>query len=359
MKLSTVLLGAALLLGGAAPVVLAQEAASPEPGSPQRFTTVPDFTFLERSGEPLGRGDLLGSPWIAVPFYVRCQGPCPSLTGDLRAQVLPRLAGSDVRIVSFSVDPEFDSPEQLRTWAEQFGVEGDQWVFLTGDLAPMEEFVRGGLKVALARDPSLDPGLAVTHSTRLPVIDPEGRIAGWYECASDTLGREVLLENMERMARRALALSRSAPAKSSGSSLPAINATLNGLATILLLLGYRAIKGGARERHARLMRAAFVASAVFLGCYLYYHTVVLPLQGGPTQFHGTGLAKVAYLVLLASHVLLAIINLPMILRTFWLAHREDWERHRWWARKTYPIWLYVSVTGVVVYLVLYHGNPAP
>jgi uncharacterized membrane protein YozB (DUF420 family) len=76
-------------------------------------------------------------------------------------------------------------------------------------------------------------------------------------------------------------------------------------------------------------------------------------------FHGEGAAKVAYLVLLGTHVLLAAVNLPMVLRTLLLAQREDWARHRWWARRTYPIWLYVSVTGVLVYFVLYHWNPTP
>ena len=359
MKLTASILGAVLLAGAApsswAARPRAQGVASPPPGSEVRFSEVPDFAFTERSGATVTRADLLGSPWIAVPFYARCLGPCPSLTGDLRARVYEELRGSDVRLVSFSVDPRFDSPEVLGEWASRFEVEDDRWLFLTGDLEEMEAFVREGLKVALARDETLEPGLAVTHSTRLPVIDPEGRIAGWYECAADGLERAELESNMDLLTNVALALS-TAPQPS---NLPAINAALNGLATVLLVLGYRAIKRGDRERHAALMKTAFATSAAFLACYLYYHTAVLPLQGGPTQFHGSGAAKVGYLTLLASHVILAAVNLPMILRTLLLARREDWERHRRWARWTFPIWLYVSVTGVVVYVVLYHLNPAP
>lgn len=137
--------------------------------------------------------------------------------------------------------------------------------------------------------------------------------------------------------------------------LPAVNATLNGLAAVLLLLGYRAIRGGRREVHRRFMLAAFASSCLFLACYLYYHFAVA--RGQPTRYHATGAARTAYLALLLSHTVLAVINLPMVLRTLWLAHREDWERHRRLARWTFPIWLYVSVTGVAVYAVLYHLNP--
>lgn len=139
--------------------------------------------------------------------------------------------------------------------------------------------------------------------------------------------------------------------------LPAVNATLNGLAAVLLVAGLLAIQGGARERHAWLMRAAFVVSALFLACYLYYHFAVA--RGQPTRFHGAGWRRGAYLALLLSHTVLAVVNLPMVLRTLWLAHEERWEAHARLARRTFPIWLYVSVTGVVVYVVLYHFNPAP
>ena len=138
--------------------------------------------------------------------------------------------------------------------------------------------------------------------------------------------------------------------------LPAVNACLNGLAAVLLVAGWFAIRGGHRGRHALLMRAAFVASALFLACYLYYHVVVA--AGKPTRYHGAGWRRPAYLALLLSHTVLAVVNLPMVLRTLWLAHRERWDAHRRWARRTFPIWLYVSVTGVLVYVVLYHLNPA-
>lgn len=139
--------------------------------------------------------------------------------------------------------------------------------------------------------------------------------------------------------------------------LPAVNAGLNAIAATLLVLGLLAIRAGKRERHAHFMKAAFVASALFLACYLYYHFAVA--RGQPTRFHGQGWTRVAYLALLGSHTVLALVNLPMVLRTFFLAHRERFEEHKRWARWTFPIWLYVSVTGVAVYVVLYHANPPP
>ena len=139
--------------------------------------------------------------------------------------------------------------------------------------------------------------------------------------------------------------------------LPAVNAALNGTAAVLLVLGLAAIKAGRRERHRKLMLAAFAVSAAFLACYLYYHVVVA--RGHPTSFNATGWARRAYLALLLTHTVLAAVNLPMVLRTLWLAYKERWDAHRRLARWTFPIWLYVSVTGVVVYVVLYHFNPDP
>lgn len=137
--------------------------------------------------------------------------------------------------------------------------------------------------------------------------------------------------------------------------LPLLNAWLNGTSAVLLVLGLVAIRRGSRAGHAFLMRAAFVVSAAFLASYLWYHFGV-QRASGPTPFRRTGAVKVVYYVLLVSHVLLAIVNLPMVLRVLWLAHRERWEDHKRLARRTFPIWLYVSVTGVLVYLFLYEWN---
>jgi putative membrane protein len=138
-------------------------------------------------------------------------------------------------------------------------------------------------------------------------------------------------------------------------NFPLLNAALNGTSAVLLVAGLVAIKGGRRELHERLMYTACATSAVFLASYLYYHFAIA--RGKPTTFNADGGARIAYLVLLGSHTILAMVNLPMILRTVYLARRERWDAHRRLAKITFPIWLYVSVTGVVVYVVLYHFNP--
>jgi len=328
---------------------------------PIRFGEVPDFALTTEQGATLTRADLLGAPWIATLFFTSCSGPCPRLSADIRRLLHDQLAGSPVRIVSFSVDPDTDTVEALADYSATFTADPERWTFLTGAEEEVHRFVREGLKLPVdkpARDESevgrLVERLQVTHATRLVVVDAAGQIAGYYECGGEEGRTEAALEESFRsVLARARALARPRSAR-----LPAINATLNAIAAVLLIAGLVAIKSGRRELHGNLMRAAFLASAAFLACYLYYHFVVLPVSGGPTKYNATGWRKTAYLVLLASHVLLAIVNLPMVLRTLWHAHKEDWERHRRLARKTYPIWLYVSVTGVVVYLVLYHWNPA-
>ena len=140
------------------------------------------------------------------------------------------------------------------------------------------------------------------------------------------------------------------------SSLPAINAALNGTAAVLLCVGLLLIKRDRRAAHARTMVAATLVSTAFLASYLYYHFVVVP-EVGHTPFRREGVIKFAYYAMLITHVILAVVNLPMILLTLYRAWKQDWERHRRLARWTWPIWFYVSVTGVLVYVALYHANP--
>ena len=132
--------------------------------------------------------------------------------------------------------------------------------------------------------------------------------------------------------------------------LATVDAVLNGLAFVLICAGLIAIKRGKIELHKKLMLSAVAVSAAFLACYLVYH-----LNAEPVRFGGTGLAKAAYLALLISHVVLAVVQVPLILRTVWLGLKDRRAEHRKWAKVTTPIWLYVSITGVIVYVVLYHA----
>ena len=130
--------------------------------------------------------------------------------------------------------------------------------------------------------------------------------------------------------------------------LPTLNAFLNATSAVLLLVGWRLIRRRDRAAHHRVMTAAFVTSALFLVSYLVYHA-----QVGSVRFPGRGGARTLYLAILLTHTVLAAAVAPMAVTTFVLASRGRFERHRRLARITLPIWLYVSVTGVVVYVMLY------
>ena len=132
------------------------------------------------------------------------------------------------------------------------------------------------------------------------------------------------------------------------SDLPALNATLNGLAAIFLTVGYVQIRRGRRDLHKRCMLAALVTSALFLLSYVIYH-----LNIGSRPFPGQGAVRVIYFVILITHVVLAAAVPPLALVTAARGLKGQYSRHVRIARWTLPIWLYVSVTGVVIYLMLY------
>ena len=137
------------------------------------------------------------------------------------------------------------------------------------------------------------------------------------------------------------------------SSLPAVNASLNALSTILLLAAYVQIRRGNRQAHKKLMLSACVSSALFLVSYLVYHN-----NSGMTKFLGEGWARTAYFFILFTHIPLAALVPPLAIVTLTYGLRERFDRHRRIARITLPIWLYVSVTGVVIYFFLYHWFPS-
>lgn len=129
--------------------------------------------------------------------------------------------------------------------------------------------------------------------------------------------------------------------------LPALNAACNATTALFIVMGLQAIGRGDRETHRHHMLSAFATSALFLVGYILYHAF-----HGETKFPGQGLVRPVYFFILISHIVLSAIALPMILTTFWLALSKRFACHRKLARWTYPIWLYVSVTGVVIYFML-------
>jgi putative membrane protein len=132
-------------------------------------------------------------------------------------------------------------------------------------------------------------------------------------------------------------------------SHPAFNATLNGISAVLLAGGYAAIRAGKRDVHKVFMISAFTASTIFLVSYVVYHLRVKQL----VLFQGQGWIRPVYFTLLISHTILAIVIVPLILITLRRAWLEKFDKHRLIARWTLPLWFYVSVTGVIVYLMVY------
>ena len=136
--------------------------------------------------------------------------------------------------------------------------------------------------------------------------------------------------------------------------LPHVNAVLNSMSVVLLLIGFILIKLGRKEAHRKFMVAAIVVSGVFLVSYLTYH-----FTAPVFVFPGTGWAVPAYYTLLVSHVVMAMVVVPMVTVTAWRAYRGQFDRHKAIARWTWPIWMFVTTSGVAVYAILYHVYPAP
>ncbi len=132
------------------------------------------------------------------------------------------------------------------------------------------------------------------------------------------------------------------------SVLPTLNAILNATSGLLVILGYRNIKRSNKKTHKRFMLSAFAVSALFVASYIVYHWNV-----GSVKFQGTGTIRYVYFTILISHTLMAVAIVPLVLRTVYLALKGNFLKHRKIAKITFPSWVFVSVSGVVVYFMLY------
>jgi len=178
-------LGAALL---ASPVACERPAAvagngsslAVEADSPWRGDPLGAFELLATSGERIDRSDLLGRPAILDFIFTTCSGPCPVLSANM-ARLQADLAGTDVRLVSVTVDPETDDAETLGAYATRFGADPDRWLFLTGDEGQIQRLI-GSVHLAAERAApgQAAPGFQVTHATRFVVVDGEGVVRGYY-----------------------------------------------------------------------------------------------------------------------------------------------------------------------------------
>lgn len=149
------------------------------------FATVPAFELTAQDGRTVSLNDLQGKVWIANFVFTECAGPCPLLSSHM-AKVQSRLAQDnlDVQLVSFSVDPETDTPEVLTTYGEAFHADFKRWTFLTGDKQKVYDLILGGFKLAVSDgevspDGTAGPGI-ITHSTRFALIDQAGGVRGYY-----------------------------------------------------------------------------------------------------------------------------------------------------------------------------------
>ena len=158
---------------------------------------VPDFSLTERSGARITRADLKGNPWIADFIFTRCGNVCPLLSARMaRLQTRLRAANdSRTRLVSFSVDPDNDTPTVLRDYAERFHADATQWWFLTGERAALDRLINQGFQLSVAQrtgPPGADPNDLITHSDRIVLVDGAFQIRGYYRGTDDEAIEQML-----------------------------------------------------------------------------------------------------------------------------------------------------------------------
>ncbi len=324
-----------------------REAATPLP-------TVSAFQMTDQLGRTVTDADFKGRVWIAGFIFTGCPLSCPRITEAL-AELQKTVKRTDVVLVAVSVDPEHDTPEVLRRYAESAHADADRWRFLTGTKEELRRVENSFLTQSVFDPNEPDPGLAIAHSNRLMLVDRAGKVRGAYLCVEETVDEEgkpagtfqIDQRELRRLARDAEDLA--ADSLLPLSVLPTINAILNGSSAILLIAGFLFIRGRLVVPHAACMLSAVVVSTLFLASYVYYH-----FHHGATRFTGEGLVRPVYYAILLSHTVLAAVVVPLVLWTLYRAARRQFDRHARIARWTLPIWLYVSVTGVVIYVLLYH-----
>ena len=304
--------------------------------------TLPDFSLTDRSGRSVSRADLLGHVSVADFVFTSCSAQCPIVTAQMvKIQGYALARWPEVRLLSLTVDPERDTPEILAAYAKEYSADPDRWWFLTGTRETLDDLIRNGFKVAGASPIPVDTSPdAVLHSVSLVLLDPQARVRGYYQ-ATDP-------EEMAKLRGDLGALAKTRNRGSFYAWLPDLNASLNALSFIFLASGLLSIRRKRISAHRACMLSACVTSLAFLVSYLTYHSKV-----GSVRFPGEGWVRPLYFSILISHTVLAATILPLVLVTLRFAFRENFAAHRRIAHWTFPIWAYVSLTGVIVYVMLY------
>ena len=392
-----------------------QPNASSAPQMPAR--RLPDFTLKECMGDDFALSDLRGKPWVASFIFTRCVTTCPQITlAMMNLQNRVAADNPDVMFVTVTVNPEFDSETILRRYSKSFQPDRDRWKFLTGDKESIHDIVVNGFGVYVKENlgEARRAGFEVAHSNRVVLINSEGYPAGKFLgtnaddmaylarilsgrkpfpdplpqlqissggldiqlVRAETTGTEPVRDVTEKLnhddadtskpstsdrpvesgtsVRRRLArIDRKLPGWAKG--LPDANAILNFISACLLVLGLRAIRSGRRIRHRNLMIAAFMVSVAFLGSYLASHWALATYTGERGRpFAGGAAAATVYYIILWPHVVLAATVPFLAVRVFQHAAAERWDKHRRLAKIAFPVWMYVSATGVIIYAMLYH-----
>jgi protein SCO1/2 len=175
------------------PIVRAVSMPAPEP-LPE-LATIPEFTFTDQFGQPFGSAELKGKVWVADFIFTRCPSICPLITEKMRnVQHRARNLGDGFHMVSFSVDPEYDTPAVLAEYARKHKASQTRWTFVTGPFDDLRAHVEQGMKIAMGRDKPNDPLPSVTHGTHFVLVDQELRIRGFYD-SSDEQRMKLLLRD--------------------------------------------------------------------------------------------------------------------------------------------------------------------
>lgn len=331
----------------------------------ESFGQVGAFKVLDSQGETWTPERLKGKVWVASFLFTRCLGGCPMVTSTM-AEIQKRTKDrQDLMLVSFTVDPERDNPDELNKFAERFEADPARWKFFLGEEDSIHQMIRDQFKLGIQKNTpapgkEVKPGFEIDHPLKLVLVDKQGQIRGYFPGLPDENGgpeaaaeQAMAIQNLRAqidiLLREKHGLEWLTPSAEA-------NAFLNGLAGLFLVGGLALIFSGHQKAHSLAMLCAVLCSALFLAYYLTYH---LAIKSGVATSFGeraplapTGI-RYFYLAILLTHTLLAIVITPLALRLVWLGYQGDLSQHKRLARWVYPWWLYVAVTGVVVYWMLY------
>ena len=293
-------------------------------GSDDVSVPLPDFTLTERGGRAVRRADLRGKVWVASFTFTRCAGACWQINETMSRLQRDFAGAKDFRLVTVSADPERDTPEVQRRFAEQRGVDAERWLFLTGGQDEVYRLIQEGFRLTVRQTEGAErkQGFEADHTPKVAVVDRDGRVRGYFDGRqTDDAGADVdQYPELKRRVNELLAEGGLTP-----ESVAGFNAILNASCVALLLAGYAAIRARRERLHIACMLAALAVSAVFLASYLYLHIVIK--QGQPTRFserHPDAAAWLGqlYFAILGTHTVLAAVITPLALVTAYLGLRS-------------------------------------